>query len=112
TGKEVGRIVAPGEVDTLRLDRAGQAPAGLLIRNPDHKGFRHWDVETGEYTFDLRGELVAVSPDGKLIAACDKFVGVRLHDAVTGHQRLVLREELVQSRIAFHPGGKALAVSD
>jgi WD40 repeat protein len=112
TGKEVGRIVAPGEIEALRLDRAGQAPTGLLIDKPDQTGFRHWDVETGVYTFDLQGQYVAASPDGKLFATCEAEVGVRLHDAATGHLRLVLRDLHWPSHLAFHPSGKALAVGD
>lgn len=111
TGKETGRIVSPGLVEAVRLDANGKTPVALIIRMPKDEGFRNWDVQTGEFTFDLAGNLLGMSPDGKLIATGVSETGVRLHDAVTGHLRCTLRDDGWPRHIAFSPDGKAMAVS-
>jgi WD40 repeat protein len=133
TGSSEGELKV-WEVATWKARWAQALPAGqgravtALTFSPDGKTLasasrsgapgqpgqlRLWDAQTGQPRWGLTGiedgaQVVAFSPDGKLLAT-DTGFNVRLWDAETGAlQRELHHGEGVQA-VAFSPDGKSLA---
>jgi WD40 repeat protein len=95
---------------------------GVTMTRKEGDYVLQWDLKTGKELHKLgglRGALgtVAVSPDGKLIAAASKDGKVCLWDAETGKERLHIVAHpghastpfVVSPRLAFSPDSKTLA---
>ncbi|WVQ99814.1 hypothetical protein IAU59_006957 [Kwoniella sp. CBS 9459] len=108
------------EIYSLDFSRDGR----FLVSGSGDKSARIWDIEKGLCVFDLRIEdfihnehgpidagitSVALSPDGKLVAAGSLDTMVRVWNVVTGQQveRLKGHKDSVYS-VAFSPDGKCL----
>ncbi|RSH78482.1 general transcription repressor [Apiotrichum porosum] len=108
------------EIYSLDFSRDGR----FLVSGSGDKSARVWDIEKGQCVFDLRIEdfihneqgpidagitSVALSPDGKLVAAGSLDTMVRVWNVQTGHQveRLKGHKDSVYS-VAFSPDGKCL----
>ncbi|KAK4687936.1 general transcriptional corepressor TUP1, partial [Tremellales sp. Uapishka_1] len=108
------------EIYSLDFSRDGR----FLVSGSGDKSARIWDVEKGQCVFDLRiddfitGEhgpidagitSVALSPDGRLVAAGSLDTMVRVWNVNTGQQveRLKGHKDSVYS-VAFSPDGKCL----
>lgn len=108
------------EIYSLDFSRDGR----FLVSGSGDKSARVWDIEKGQCVFDLRIEdfihneqgpidagitSVALSPDGKLVAAGSLDTMVRVWNVQTGHQveRLKGHKDSVYS-VAFSPDGKYL----
>jgi WD40 repeat protein len=85
-----------------------------LVSNGYNSTVRFWDAATGHNTrllpLEIEGRTpIALSPDGKMIAAGDGAV-VRLFDATTGKHLFDLKGHTSTVRaLAFSPDGKQLA---
>ncbi|WWC71740.1 uncharacterized protein I206_105698 [Kwoniella pini CBS 10737] len=108
------------EIYSLDFSRDGR----FLVSGSGDKSARIWDIEKGLCVFDLRIEdfihnehgpidagitSVALSPDGKLVAAGSLDTMVRVWNVQTGQQveRLKGHKDSVYS-VAFSPDGKCL----
>ncbi|KLT38664.1 WD40 repeat-like protein [Cutaneotrichosporon oleaginosum] len=108
------------EIYSLDFSRDGR----FLVSGSGDKSARVWDIEKGACIFDLRIEdfvhnehgpidagitSVALSPDGKLVAAGSLDTMVRVWNVQTGQQveRLKGHKDSVYS-VAFSPDGKSL----
>ncbi|KAK1926929.1 putative general transcriptional repressor [Papiliotrema laurentii] len=108
------------EIYSLDFSRDGR----FLVSGSGDKSARIWDIEKGVCVFDLRIEdflhndhgpidagitSVALSPDGKLVAAGSLDTMVRVWNVQTGQQveRLKGHKDSVYS-VAFSPDGKCL----
>lgn len=108
------------EIYSLDFSRDGR----FLVSGSGDKSARVWDIEKGVCVFDLRIEdfihnehgpidagitSVALSPDGKLVAAGSLDTMVRVWNVQTGQQveRLKGHKDSVYS-VAFSPDGKCL----
>lgn len=108
------------EIYSLDFSRDGR----FLVSGSGDKSARVWDIEKGTCVFDLRIEdflhnehgpidagitSVALSPDGKLVAAGSLDTMVRVWNVTTGQQleRLKGHKDSVYS-VAFSPDGKSL----
>ncbi|WWD18901.1 hypothetical protein CI109_103357 [Kwoniella shandongensis] len=108
------------EIYSLDFSRDGR----FLVSGSGDKSARIWDIEKGICVFDLRIEdfihnehgpidagitSVALSPDGKLVAAGSLDTMVRVWNVTTGQQveRLKGHKDSVYS-VAFSPDGKCL----
>ncbi|BEI79920.1 hypothetical protein CcaverHIS002_0104490 [Cutaneotrichosporon cavernicola] len=108
------------EIYSLDFSRDGR----FLVSGSGDKSARVWDIEKGACVFDLRIEdfihnehgpidagitSVALSPDGKLVAAGSLDTMVRVWNVQTGQQveRLKGHKDSVYS-VAFSPDGKSL----
>jgi serine/threonine protein kinase/WD40 repeat protein len=107
---------AAGEVvTTIRAGADGQPvfdPTGTRIATPWDRRIEVWDVESGDPVVKLPyqpGDIygLAFSPDGSLIATGAADRTVRLFDAASGQEQLVLRGG--DGRVAFSPDGSMLA---
>jgi WD40 repeat protein len=107
-----------------RLDTAweGRGPLafsadGRLVAEGVHSGVRVWHVESGKevgaQAAGHRGSVgaIAFAPRGDMIATGGDDFTVRLWEARTGRQRLVLRHGHWVRAVAFTPDGKRLASS-
>ncbi|WVQ81922.1 hypothetical protein IAT38_004049 [Cryptococcus sp. DSM 104549] len=108
------------EIYSLDFSRDGR----FLVSGSGDKSARVWDIEKGVCVFNLQIEdfihnehgpidagitSVALSPDGKLVAAGSLDTMVRVWNVQTGHQveRLKGHKDSVYS-VAFSPDGKCL----
>ncbi|CAD6580986.1 MAG: proteinral transcription repressor, partial [Tremellales sp. Tagirdzhanova-0007] len=108
------------EIYSLDFSRDGR----FLVSGSGDKSARIWDIEKGQCVFDLRIEdfihnehgpidagitSVALSPDGKLVAAGSLDTMARVWNVTTGQQveRLKGHKDSVYS-VAFSPDGKCL----
>ncbi|RXK38139.1 glucose repression regulatory protein TUP1 [Tremella mesenterica] len=108
------------EIYSLDFSRDGR----FLVSGSGDKSARIWEIEKGQCVFDLRIEdfihnetgpidagitSVALSPDGKLVAAGSLDTMVRVWNVNTGQQveRLKGHKDSVYS-VAFSPDGKLL----
>lgn len=120
TGKELRRLVP------VKNPMGASLLVGPIAYSPDGKylvgvslEFHLWELATGK---DLRrwGDLgtqtraVVFSPDGTEIAAADGSNGLRIYEAASGKERLVLKTAVLHQpygqSIAFSPDGRRLAV--
>jgi WD40 repeat protein/DNA-binding SARP family transcriptional activator len=88
--------------------------AGALIATPWNRRIEIWDVASGDPVVKLPyqpGDVygLAFSPDGSLFATGAADGTVRLFDAESGQQRLILRGPAGQVRVAFSADGSMLA---
>jgi WD40 repeat protein len=108
-----GKILVSASGDlSFSGGRPDQGPDGLpLLRDKEHElpDIKVWDAKTGELIQsinDLEGKTrgLAVSPDGKTIAATFFDGTTRLYDAQSGRLTKTLRGHLDGVRsAAFHP---------
>src|SRR5262249_30476957 len=73
-----------------------------------------WDARTGAKLRDLDGHTnlatgAAFSPDGRLVATASQDATVRLWDAETGQELLLLPHKETVHRVCFSPDGRLLA---
>lgn len=76
-------------------------------------GVRMYDVATGEQEplrFSLESASIAVSPDGRLVAAAGLAAPSQVHDLRIGAEVATLDTGDVARTVAFSPDGKLLAV--
>lgn len=114
-----GRLLRslPGPVYDFSSGRAGCSPDGSVVvvwrRAPP--GLTVWDLATGKELRTIPWEAatpsaLAVSPDGRTLAAARLDRTIRLLDPATGQERLSLPEHSADVRqLAFSPDGKVLA---
>src|SRR5262249_39252534 len=109
------------------VTRLAYSPDGLRLAAASRDGsVKVWDAVTGETCLALGGRTdavrgVAYSPDGRrLVTAAGGmnkgrellYSEVKLWDALTGQEILILRGALAYSpRVAFDRGGRRLAAS-
>jgi WD40 repeat protein len=90
-------------------------PAGLTLATPWGRRVEVWDVKTGDPIVKLPyqpGDIygVAFSPDGSRIATGAADATVRLFDAASGQQRIILHGPS-SARVAFSADGAMLATT-
>jgi WD40 repeat protein len=96
-----------GRIRSVSFAADGRIAAG------DDLGFRVWDADGQLHLTSANvpsGPFLAFAPDGRTLALGGE--AVRLYDAATGRERLVLRwENGYLTGLAFSPDGAALAAS-
>jgi len=107
SGARAPAVLVEGE-GAVAATTGGDAPSGCAVRL--------WDAESGELRrsipCDSRAVSLAVSPDGKLLAAGCMDNIVRLWDLRSGHLLCVLRAHQRNVEVvAFSPGGRILATT-
>jgi WD40 repeat protein len=110
----------------VHCDQAGVIPVSIsLCFSPDSKtlyssngndvSISRWDAATGK-TLPLIGkhdgglEDIALSCDGRSVAAASMGGSLYLWEAATGQKRLVSKDAGLADRVAFSPDGRLLAV--
>ncbi len=122
TWQPIAEVVVPAEpfgvAFSARLFKDGRLLA--LVSRKDPGTVTLWDVNTGRQTGMLSPEPdapesftfgLALSPDGRTLAAARSHARVVLCDVATGRVRLTLRgptAEMVYFRLAFTPDGRSL----
>jgi RNA polymerase sigma factor (sigma-70 family) len=115
TGKEKQTLQSDDSTWSLLF-----APDGRRLISEGEKGVvRVWDVASGRELHHMPGSLpLAISPDGRLLAAADRRTGtVFVYDLTTGREtkRFTFPQagtgpvSAVPSRLAFAPDGSSLA---
>jgi WD40 repeat protein len=116
TGKKVGRL-------------SGTSPINYLLFSPDRKtllGARNgltegevlrWRVNTGRRLPPFEGPVpgglkcLAISPDGRTVAAGALDRSIYLWEAISGRRRATLKTDEIATSLAFSPDGKVLAAA-
>jgi WD40 repeat protein len=101
-----------GMFDYLHFALGGRAV--VTLTNGDHC-VRLWDARTGRQTATWPtpfGQVLAVAPDGRLVAHGDNEGQVRLREADTGKERPPLEAPRPLAYLAFSPDGRLLAGYD
>ncbi|MHB1426838.1 MAG: WD40 repeat domain-containing protein [Gemmataceae bacterium] len=87
----------------------------LYASNGNHLSISRWDAATGKalpffgkHDGGLSG--IAVSPDGRSVAAASLGGSLYLWETATGQKRLVSKDAGLVDRVAFSPDGRLLAV--
>ena len=122
TWRPIAEVVVPAEpygvAFSARLFKDGRLLA--LASRKDPGIVTLWDVNTGRQTGMLRPECddpgpdtfgLALSPDGRTLAAARSHARVVLWDVTTGRVRTTLRGptgEMAYFRLAFTPDGRSL----
>jgi RNA polymerase sigma factor (sigma-70 family) len=90
------------------------SPDGKLLATADRGNTRIWDAATGKMIRILAGadgasESLAISPDGRSLAATGADNKVRLWDLATGKELAIFKAGKDMRALAFSPDGKVLA---
>jgi WD40 repeat protein len=118
TGRELRHFVVPQE-SSLRLSPDGR----MLIVRGRNTPISLWDVATAKKLYSLADSKtcnfpIAVSADGKAVAAADDEGKIRIWDAATGTKRQVFQTTTIADQPstievrAFSPDGKTLVTAD
>jgi RNA polymerase sigma factor (sigma-70 family) len=119
TGAKVRAVEVPTEqagvnatVNSLCFSPASKT---LYASNGNHLSISRWDTATGKplaffgkHDGGLNG--IAVSPDGRSVAAASMGGSLYLWETATGQKRLVSKEAGLVDAVAFSPDGRLLAV--
>jgi WD40 repeat protein/serine/threonine protein kinase len=106
------QLLRPNLIHTIAVAATGKTVLS------DGQAWRVWDVEGGRWAGaggrleqDIAG--LALTPDGRLLAACDQDRAIHLIDVETGHERgVILRQRRVLDGdgMTFSADGRTLAV--
>jgi WD40 repeat protein len=121
TGKELRRLEVPAENPGVRatLNSLRFSPDGrtLYSGSGTHLAVLRWDVvrgnalpAIGKHDGGLNG--VALSPDGRSVAAVTIGGSLYLWEVATGQARLVVKDAGYATSVAFSPDGWLLAVAN
>jgi RNA polymerase sigma factor (sigma-70 family) len=121
TGKEIRRLDVPAESPGVRATvyRLAFAPDGqtLYACSGTHLGLLRWDVATGKSLPSLGkhdGGVsgLAVSADGRSVAAVTMGGSLYLWETATGEARLVTKSAGYATAVAISPDGRLLAAAN
>lgn len=116
--KSIYQLDAGGQVYGLAFSLDSKTLISLGIESsPRQSIIRFWDVSTGKQTTELKATAnasvssIAISPDGKTLAAGTRAGNIELWDAVKGKKLNVLNGTgHIVPDLVFSPDGKILAV--
>ena len=111
------RIGAPLTIHSCDINSLAFSRDGAMLVGAGNSGVHLWDVTTHRLIGSFAGggrifSLVAVSPDGKTVAAENDINAVELWDVATGKQisPSLAGESGAATMLAFSPDGQTLAV--
>jgi WD40 repeat protein len=110
------QIGAPLTIPRCDINALAFSQDGTMLVGAGNSGFHLWDVTTHRLIGSFTGSngdfsLVALSPDGKTIAAENDINAVELWDVATHKQiGLLAGESGAATMLAFSPDGQTLAV--
>lgn len=110
TGKEINLSTANGkgmDYDVVL------SPDTQMYAIPRNHRIEVWDLQSNQLKTTLEGstDMVAFSPDGKMLASADFTDKIWLWDIENGTSRVISTPNQSVGRIMFSPDGKTLAIS-
>ena len=111
-----GALLAAWGGHQSRVHRAIFSPDGRLVAASSRDRLvRVWAAPTGEERYQLPTggvpyHAINWSPDGRLLATGDREGVLAIWDAASGHRLKTFQHESRACTVAFHPGGKLIAV--